>query len=101
MSTTTLPNRTAAVAALQRASQTFNRYAGPGEWTVDGRGRNFIALIFTCRMADLPDNFTGDDPWDRCGGEDILASAHLGSDRTMSGNDSGYFFASAIIFVAE
>ena len=99
MTTATRPNRTTSIAKLQRAIHAFNGYTGPGQWTVDGSGRSFIALTFTCSLADLPSHAVGDEPWDHWGGEEILTTAKLDSDRTMSGEESRSYFASAIIFV--
>ncbi|MGA3049830.1 MAG: hypothetical protein ABSD67_24720 [Terracidiphilus sp.] len=103
MSTTTLPNRTAAAIALQRAVQihSLNGCSGPGKWKVDECGRNFIALTFTFGDADFLEYVVADEPWELWGGEEILASAHLESGRTLSGDESGSFFASAIIFVED
>jgi len=101
MSTVKLPNRTAAIAALRSAIQihSCNGCGGPGKWTVDGRGRNFIALTVT--WDDFPESVVADEPWELWGGEEILACAHLESERMVSGDESGSFFASAIIFVAD
>jgi hypothetical protein len=92
------PNRAEAVVALQRAIHAFNGHVG--KWTVEGNGRNFVALTFASTLADLPEYTIGDEPWDLWG-EEILAAANLKSDRTISGEESRSFFASAIIFVED
>jgi len=86
MSTVKLPNRTAAIAALRSAIQihSFNGCSGPGKWKVDGQGRTFIALTVTFDVGDFPEHVVADEPWEFWGGEEILASAHLESDRTVT-----------------
>ena len=102
MTTATRPHRTVAVAALQKAIKKFSGYRGPGRWTVDQKGRDFITLTYTSgRLAVYPEYVFGSEPWDLWGGQEILASSNLKSDRTVSGEDSTSFFGSAIIFVED
>ncbi|MGD0095531.1 MAG: hypothetical protein ABSB60_03495 [Terracidiphilus sp.] len=95
-----LPNRAAAVEALQRSMQEF-KCTGPGKWTVNRSGRNYIALTYTCQLAAFPEYTLGSEPWDLWGGQQILVSSHLKSDRTVSCQKSSSYFASAIIFVED
>ena len=99
--TTTLPNRRAAIAALQKAIQEFSGCTGPGKWAVNPNGRNFIGLTYTSKITAYPETSLGGEPWDLYGGAEILAFSKLKSDRTVSCQKSGSFFASAIIFVRD
>jgi hypothetical protein len=97
---TTLPSRTTAIAALQKAILEFSGYTGPGKWAVNPNGRNFIGLTYSSKTA-WPESSLGGEPWDLYGGDQILAASGLKSDRTVSCQKSRSFFASAIIFVKD
>ena len=97
-----LPSRTNAVRILDLVIARYLGRTGPGKWTVDKSGRNFVALRWSCPLARLPANPSGEDVWDLCSGWDILVASRLKSDRFVSGDDGeGNFFTSAIIFVRD
>ncbi len=71
-----------------------------GKWSVETPGRFFITLVWTGKFTTIPPGFTGNTPWVEYGGNDILLSAGVWTDRILTGdNGDGDFYSAAIIYV--
>jgi hypothetical protein len=48
----------------------------PGEWSVNV-DEDYVQLVWTCDMEEVPGMYYGDEPWSEWGGNTIIAAAGL------------------------